>query len=222
MTAVTASSRRERAALRHGCGAACWLACGAARGRARRHGSRHEPGVPQPLIEKIPVVIGVHLPLEFRDKVYEEKREGGRIQHRPRQGAVRRLHAAPGRHVRARRAGDVAGRCGTAPIRRSVASSSRCSRTSPSSRRRIPARRRYAASLRTVDPLYSPRASWSTAGRSPGMDRSQAAASPGRADALQAATRLAMRDAAAKLAAEFREQAIARGLLPATPARRPR
>ena len=33
--------------------------------------------VPPPLIDKIPVVIGVHLPLEFREKVYEEKREGG-------------------------------------------------------------------------------------------------------------------------------------------------
>ena len=39
---------------------------------------------------------------------------------------------------------------------------------------------------------------------------------PGKGDeALKMATKLAMRDAAAKLAAEFREQAIARGLLPA-------
>ncbi|HEX9208664.1 MAG TPA: hypothetical protein VF851_10525, partial [Steroidobacteraceae bacterium] len=33
--------------------------------------------VPPPLIEKIPVVVGVHLPPEFREKVYHEKREGG-------------------------------------------------------------------------------------------------------------------------------------------------
>jgi hypothetical protein len=33
--------------------------------------------VPLPLIEKIPVTIGVHLPLEFREKVYEETRERG-------------------------------------------------------------------------------------------------------------------------------------------------
>ena len=33
-------------------------------------------------------------------------------------------------------------------------------------------------------------------------------------DALKAATAAAMRDAAAKLVAEFRDQAIARGLLP--------
>ena len=33
--------------------------------------------LPLPLIDKIPVVVGVHLPLEFREKVYEEKRERG-------------------------------------------------------------------------------------------------------------------------------------------------
>ena len=33
--------------------------------------------VPAPLIEKIPVTIGAHLPLEFREKVYEEKRGNG-------------------------------------------------------------------------------------------------------------------------------------------------
>jgi hypothetical protein len=37
------------------------------------------------------------------------------------------------------------------------------------------------------------------------------------ADPLAAATALAMRDAGAKLAVEFREQAIVRGLLPASP-----
>jgi len=33
--------------------------------------------IPQPLIEKIPIVVGVHLPLEFTEKVYEEKRPAG-------------------------------------------------------------------------------------------------------------------------------------------------
>ena len=33
--------------------------------------------IPLPLIEKIPVTVGVYVPPEFRDKVYEEKREGG-------------------------------------------------------------------------------------------------------------------------------------------------
>ncbi|HEX5648992.1 MAG TPA: hypothetical protein VFX69_04985, partial [Steroidobacteraceae bacterium] len=35
------------------------------------------PDVPPPLIEKIPIAIGVHLPLEFREMVYEEKRASG-------------------------------------------------------------------------------------------------------------------------------------------------
>jgi hypothetical protein len=39
----------------------------------------------------------------------------------------------------------------------------------------------------------------------------------GGSDALKAAVQLAMRDAAAKLATEFRDQAIVRGLLPAIP-----
>jgi hypothetical protein len=40
---------------------------------------------------------------------------------------------------------------------------------------------------------------------------------PGKGDeALAAATRMALRDAGAKLAAEFRDQAIARGLLPSS------
>ena len=33
--------------------------------------------IPQPLIEKIPIVVGVHMPLEFTEKVYEEKRPAG-------------------------------------------------------------------------------------------------------------------------------------------------
>ena len=33
--------------------------------------------IPPPLIERLPVVIGVYLPLEFREKVYQEKRQGG-------------------------------------------------------------------------------------------------------------------------------------------------
>ena len=33
--------------------------------------------IPQPLLERIPVVVGMHLPQEFREKVYEEKREQG-------------------------------------------------------------------------------------------------------------------------------------------------
>ena len=74
-----------------------------ARGARRVHADAlrdDSPIIPQPLIDKIPVVIGVHMPLEFREKVYEEKRERRRrIFHRARQGAVGRVHAHRHGHV---------------------------------------------------------------------------------------------------------------------------
>ena len=76
----------------------------------------------------------------------------------------------------------------------------------------------YAASLRYTIQLYSPQGRTAPrAGRSRAM-AAQTGTFPGKGDeALHAATRAAMRDAGAKLAAEFREQAIARGLLPESP-----
>ncbi|HEX9208729.1 MAG TPA: hypothetical protein VF851_10860, partial [Steroidobacteraceae bacterium] len=72
----------------------------------------------------------------------------------------------------------------------------------------------YAASLRYTIRLYSPRGELADSWTFTGYGTQPGSSFPGKGDAaLQAATRLAMRDAAAKLAAEFREQAIARGLI---------
>jgi hypothetical protein len=72
----------------------------------------------------------------------------------------------------------------------------------------------YAASLRYTIRLYSPQGELADSWTFTGYGSQPGSAFPGKGDAaLQAATRLAMRDAAAKLAAEFREQAIARGLV---------
>jgi hypothetical protein len=72
----------------------------------------------------------------------------------------------------------------------------------------------YAASLRYTIRLYSPQGELAESWTFTGYGSQAASAFPGKGDvALQAATRLAMRDAAAKLAAEFHEQAIARGLI---------
>jgi hypothetical protein len=77
----------------------------------------------------------------------------------------------------------------------------------------------YAASLRYTVRLYSPQGELSQSWTFTGYGSQAASMFPGKGDeALATATRLAMRDAAAKLAAEFKEQAIARGLLPATTA----
>jgi len=73
----------------------------------------------------------------------------------------------------------------------------------------------YAASLRYTIRLYSPQGELAESWSFTGYGAQPASQFPGKGDeALAAATRLAMRDAGAKLAAEFREQAIARGLLP--------
>ena len=63
--------------------------------------------IPPPLITQIPVVVGVHMPAEFREAVHREERDGGDIRDRGRQGADRRLPAADDRHVHAGRAGRV-------------------------------------------------------------------------------------------------------------------
>jgi hypothetical protein len=73
----------------------------------------------------------------------------------------------------------------------------------------------YAASLRYTIKLYSPTGELAESWTFTGYGSQPASQFPGKGDeALALATRLAMRDAGAKLAAEFREQAIARGLLP--------
>jgi hypothetical protein len=75
----------------------------------------------------------------------------------------------------------------------------------------------YAASLRYKINLYSPAGELAESWTFTGYGSQPASQFPGKGDeALALATRLAMRDAGAKLAAEFREQAIARGLLPAS------
>jgi hypothetical protein len=73
----------------------------------------------------------------------------------------------------------------------------------------------YAASLKYSVKLYSPKGELTDSWTFTGYGSQPGRMFPGKGDeALQAATALAMRDAAAKLVAEFRDQAIARNLLP--------
>ena len=170
--------------------------------------------VPQPLIEKIPVVVGVHLPLEFREKVYEEKREGGAqysigLGKAQSAGFMHILEAmflrvvpvpSPADAVRV----DPEIRGVLEPVLEDYAFVTPADSGTQS----------YAASLRYTIRLYSPQGELADSWTFTGYGSQAASAFPGKGDAaLQAATRLAMRDAAAKLAAEFHEQAIARGLI---------
>jgi hypothetical protein len=171
--------------------------------------------VPPPLIEKIPITIGTHLPLEFREKVYEEKRSGGGGEYTiglgkaQSAGFMRILEAMFQKVVvvssvtnAAREDASIRGVL--QPVLEDYAFV-----TPADSGTQV-----YAASLRYTIRLYSPQGELADSWTFTGYGSQPASAFPGKGDdALKSATRLALRDAAAKLAAEFREQAIARGLV---------
>jgi hypothetical protein len=200
------------AAVRSGVIAAALLfltACGPTRFEAKTD-------IPQPLIEKIPVVIGVHMPLEFTDKVYEEKRPNGGgsytigLGKAQSAGFMRILNAMFQRVVtvaspQAAAATDPEIRGVLEPVLEDFAFVTPTDSGTPM----------YAASLRYTIRLYSPKGELAESWTFTGYGSQPAESFPGKGDeALATATRIAMRDAGAKLAAEFREQAIARGLVP--------
>lgn len=183
-----------------------------------------ESDIPQPLIEKIPIVIGVHMPLEFTEKVYQEKREGGGGEYSiglgkaQSAGFMRILNAMFDRVVpvaapQAAAATDPEIRGVLVPVLEDFAFVTPVDSGTAA----------YAASLRYTLRLYSPQGELAESWTFTGYGSQPASQFPGKGDeALAMATRLAMRDAGAKLAAEFHEQAIARGLLPSVQAVTPR
>lgn len=172
--------------------------------------------LPQPLIEKIPIVIGVHLPLEFTTKVYEEKRPAGGGEYSiglgkaQSAGFMRVLNAMFARVVPVASPGAAAAtdaeiRGVLEPVLEDFAF------VTPGDS----GTQMYAASLRYTIRLYSPQGELADSWTFTGYGSQPASSFPGKGDAaLAAATRNAMRDAGAKLAAEFHEQALVRGLLP--------
>jgi hypothetical protein len=180
--------------------------------------------IPQPLIEKIPVVVGVHLPLEFTNKVYEEKRPSGGgsysigLGKAQSAGFMRVLNAmfqrvVPVTSPQAAVTTDPEIRGVLEPVLEDFAFVTPTDSGTPM----------YAASLRYTIRLYSPKGELAESWTFTGYGAQPAKSFPGQGDeALAAATRIAMRDAGAKLAAEFREQAIARGLLPSVQPSAPR
>ena len=180
--------------------------------------------IPQPLIEKIPVVVGVHLPLEFTSKVYEEKRPNGGGEYSiglgkaQSAGFMRVLNAMFQRVVtvpspQGAAAVDPEIRGVLEPVLEDFAFVTPIDSGT----------KMYAASLRYTIRLYSPQGELAESWTFTGYGSQPAESFPGKGDeALAAATRSAMRDAGAKLAVEFREQAIARGLLPSAQPAAPR
>lgn len=173
-----------------------------------------KPVIPAPLVEKIPVVVGVHIPAEFRAQVHREKRNGAdfaiSLGAGQAAGFERLLEAM---FVR------------TVPVPAADAGA----RTDPQIRGVLepvleefafitPAdagSNLYAVSLKYRINGYTPTGELIDTWRFTGYG-SQAAGSLGTRgkEALQQATALAIRDAAAKLATELRDQAVIRGLLP--------
>lgn len=170
--------------------------------------------VPPPLIERIPVVAGVYLPQAFREQQYTEERHGTSYQisigAAQSAGFLRLLNAmfervAPMNGTDAASFTDPAARGVLEPVLEDFSFVTPRDAGTPF----------YAVSLRYRINLYSRegqlRESWTFTGY--GSVQSKGLPTEGH-EPLRAATALAMRDAGAKLAAEFHEQAIARGLLP--------
>jgi hypothetical protein len=173
-----------------------------------------QPRIPTPLVTRIPIVVGVYLPPEFRDKVHREKREGvdvaisiGKAQS---EGFMRLMNAmftravpVPAADAGAQTDPEIRGVI--EPVLEDFAFVTPAESGSDT----------YAVSLRYRFNGYRPDGkfvdSWTFTGY--GAAANAGMLSRG-TEALQKAAQLAMRDAGARLATEFREQAVVRGLLP--------
>jgi|APFre7841882724_1041349.scaffolds.fasta_scaffold14296_2 hypothetical protein len=171
--------------------------------------------IPPPLITQIPVVVGVHITPEFRDQVHREERDGGDVEiavgKAQTAGFLRLLTAMFTRVVQVP---SVAGGAAIDPQMRGVLEPvlEEFSFITPSDT----GTSLYAVSLKYRVNAYRPSGelidSWTFTGY--GAEPSLGLPTQGK-PALQRATALAMRDAGTKLAVEFREQAIVRGLIEA-------
>jgi len=177
-----------------------------------------ESVIPQPLVTRIPVVVGVHIPAAFREAVHREKRDGvdyviavGRSQADGFDRLMTAMFArvVPVASLEAGAVADAEVRGVFEPVLEDF------SFVTP----RDTGTQLYAVSLKYRINAYTPAGeaidSWTFTGY--GAQASSAVPGQGK-PALQQAASLAMRDAAAKIAVEFREQAIVRGLVePAAP-----
>jgi len=208
--------RGRTAAWRACAGAAASLACALLAGCGPTR-FEAQSSIPAPLVTKIPIVVGLYIAPEFRDKVYAEKHDGSNysiaIGKAQAEGFARLMDAMFDRVI-------------------PVAATDAGARTDPQIRGVIEpvledfafvtpvdsGSNVYAVSLRYRMTGYKPGGevidSWTFTGY--GAAASEGMLGSG-SDALKKAVQLAMRDAGAKFATEFREQAVVRGLLPAAP-----
>jgi hypothetical protein len=170
------------------------------------------PNIPTPLIAKIPVAVALHVPKEFSDYVHKEKRistdwnvDIGKGQAA---GLTRLVTAMFERVVvvDSVNAGAQAGPDIKAILEPSVEEFAFVTPQDAGSPF-------FAVSIKYRVDVYSPDGrladSWGFTGYGPAPSQGLSSTAP-----LEAATSMALRDAGAKLAVEFRDQAIVRGLLP--------
>jgi len=177
--------------------------------------------IPEPLVVRIPVVVGFHLPAAFREAVHREERDGTEyvIEIGAAQAAgFGRLMAAMFTRsvpVSAADAGAV-----TDPEIRGVLEPvlEELSFVTP----RDTGTPLYAVSLKYRINAYRPDGQFVDSWSFTGYGTQPGSQMPGQGKALlQKAAAVAMRDAGAKIAVELREQAIVRGLIDAADAARP-
>lgn len=168
--------------------------------------------IPPPLVVKVPVAVALHVPKEFTEFVHKEKRwstdwamELGKAQS---EGLTRLVQAMFDRVVvvDSVNAGAALGQDIRAILEPSVEEYAFVTPRDAGSPF-------YAVSVKYRMNVYSPDGrladSWGFTGYGTSPSEGLSSTAP-----LTRATALAMRDAGAKLAVEFREQAIVRGLLP--------
>ena len=175
-----------------------------------------ESSIPTPLVEKIPIVVGVYLSPDFHTRVYNEERQGGdytiAIGKAQSEGFMRLMDALFEQAI---------------PVDATDAGA----RTDPRIRGVIepvledfafvtPAESgtgAYAVSLRYKVTGYRPDGqivdSWTFTGYGAAQNEGLL---PGGDEPMRKAVRLALRDAGAKLATELRDQAVVRGLMPSS------
>jgi hypothetical protein len=172
-----------------------------------------ETVIPPPLVTRIPVVVGVHVPVAFSTAVQHEKRDGSEymidVGQSQTDGFLRLMNAMFDRVVPL---ASVEAGAATDPEIRGVFEPQlvELSFVTP----RDTGTPVYAVSLKYRINAYTPAGqpvdSWTFTGygAQPGSQM------PGQGtETLRKAAALAMRDAGAKIAVEFREQAIVRGLI---------
>jgi hypothetical protein len=180
-----------------------------------------ESVIPPPLVTRIPVVVGMHVPAAFREAVHKEKRDGSEyviaIGKAQTAGFDRLMNAMFDRVVPVAAADAGAA---TDPEIRGVLEPvlEEFSFVTP----RDTGTSLYAVSLKYRINAYTPAGKLADSWTFTGYGAQPSGSVPGQGkDALQQAASIAMRDAGAKLAVEFREQAIVRGLIDAAPAAAP-